>query len=97
MCSVTDDLSHLPRVLPKDCNVIVKKGSWDMLPIFSILQSKGHVPEAEMYQVFNMGVGMTIIVDADKADAALNFIRNLRHTAWIVGEVVKGKGVAKVV
>jgi phosphoribosylformylglycinamidine cyclo-ligase len=90
-------VDNIPRVLPEDCNVVIKKGSWDVLPIFSILQSKGNVPETEMYQVFNMGVGMTVIVDGDKAASVLNFIRNQRHTAWLIGEVVKGKGIAKVV
>jgi phosphoribosylformylglycinamidine cyclo-ligase len=46
-----------------------------MLPIFQLLAAKGGVAEAELYQVFNMGIGMTMIVAADKADAALRFIR----------------------
>ena len=64
-------VDNIPRVLPKNCDVIIRKGSWDMLPIFQLIQAKGGVPEEELYQVFNMGIGMTIIVSADKADAIL--------------------------
>jgi len=55
------------------------------------------VPEAELYQVFNMGIGMVAIVSADKADAILKFIRAQKHKAWLIGEVVKGRGKTRVV
>ena len=89
-------VDNIPRVLPKSLSVVIKKGSWDMLPIFQILKEKGGVPEEELYQVFNMGIGMVGIVSADKADAVLKFIKSQKHNAWIIGEVVKGKGEARV-
>jgi len=54
------------------------------------------VDDAELYQVFNMGVGMVAIVAAEQADAALRFIRSQKHKAWLIGEVVKGTGEARV-
>jgi len=90
-------VDNLPRVLPKHCDVIIRKGSWDMLPIFQMIRTQGGVPEEELYQVFNMGVGMAAIVAADKADAALKFIRIQKHKAWIIGEVVKGHGAARMI
>ena len=90
-------VDNIPRVLPKNCDVVIKKGSWAMLPIFRILAEKGGVPETELYQVFNMGIGMVAIVSAEKANAILKFIRAQRHRAWLIGEVVKGKGEARVV
>jgi phosphoribosylformylglycinamidine cyclo-ligase len=90
-------VDNIPRVLPKTCDVWIHKGSWEMLPIFKIIESKGGVPENELYQVFNMGIGMTIIVDGEKADAVLKSIRAQKQKAWIIGEVVKGKGLAQVV
>ena len=66
--------------------------SWEMPPIFQLLAAKGGVAEAELYQVFNMGIGMTVIVAADKADAALRFIRARRQAAWLIGEVVARHG-----
>jgi phosphoribosylformylglycinamidine cyclo-ligase len=90
-------MDNVPRVLPKKCDAVIRKGSWEVLPIFQLLAAKGGVAEAELYQVFNMGVGMTMIVAADKADAALRFIRARRQTAWIIGEIARGTGQAKVI
>jgi len=90
-------VDNVPRVLPKNCDVVIRKGSWDLLPIFRLIETKGGVPDAELYQVFNMGVGMVAIVSAEKAGAILKFIRGQKHKAWLIGEVVKGKGQALVV
>ncbi|MSU43964.1 MAG: phosphoribosylformylglycinamidine cyclo-ligase [Pedosphaera sp.] len=90
-------VDNIPRTLPKGCDVIIRKGSWEMLPIFQIIRDRGGVDEAELYQVFNMGIGMTVTVAADKADAVLKSIRAAEHKAWIIGEVVKGTGVARIV
>ena len=90
-------MDNIPRVLPKNLDVVIRKGSWDMLPVFRMIVKKGEVPEEELYQVFNMGVGMVAIVSADKADAVLKFIHAQQHQAWLIGEVVKGKGEARVI
>ena len=90
-------VDNIPRVLPRTCDVIVRKGSWPVLPIFQLLQRHGRIPEAELYQVFNMGIGMTAIVPADNASAILKFIRAQGHEAWPIGAVVKGNGKARVV
>ena len=90
-------VDNIPRVLPETLDVVIKKGSWDMLPIFQIIAEKSGVPDEELYQVFNMGIGMVAIVSATKADAALKFIRAQKHKAWIIGEVVKGTGEARVI
>ena len=89
-------VDNIPRVLPKSLDVVIKKGSWDMLPIFQIIEQKSGVPDDELYQVFNMGIGMVSIVSADKAEAVLKFINAQKHKAWIIGEIVKGKGEARV-
>jgi phosphoribosylformylglycinamidine cyclo-ligase len=89
-------VDNLPRVLPKTCDAVIRKGAWDMLPIFKLIEAKGGVPDAELYQVFNMGIGMTAIVSAEKADAILKCIRAQKHGAWLIGEIVKGKGETKV-
>jgi phosphoribosylformylglycinamidine cyclo-ligase len=88
-------IDNIPRVLPPQCDVLVRKGSWDVPPIFQFIRDRGGVDEAELYQVFNMGIGMTVIVARDKADAALRFIRAQRQAAWLIGEVVPGTGIAR--
>jgi phosphoribosylformylglycinamidine cyclo-ligase len=90
-------VDNIPRTLPAGCDVVIRKGSWEMLPIFQLIQAKGGVDEAELYQVFNMGIGMTATVSADAADAVLRAIKAAKHKAWIIGEVVKGTGEARVV
>lgn len=90
-------IDNVPRVLPKTCDAVIRKGSWEVLPVFQVLAAKGAVPEAELYQVFNMGIGMTLIVAPGQADAALRFIRARRQAAWIIGQVARGQGKAKIV
>jgi phosphoribosylformylglycinamidine cyclo-ligase len=90
-------IDNVPRVLPKKCDAVIRDGSWDKPPIFQLLAARGGVDEGELYQVFNMGIGMTLIVSAAKADAALRFIRARGQAAWFIGEIVRGSGKARVV
>lgn len=89
-------VDNIPRVLPKTCDVVIRKGSWEVLPIFQLLAERGGVPEPELYQVFNMGVGMTLIVAGDQAETMLKWIQKQGQSAWLIGEVVKGTGRARV-
>jgi phosphoribosylformylglycinamidine cyclo-ligase len=90
-------VDNLPRVLPKNCDAVIRKGTWEVLPVFQILAERGRVPEPELYQVFNMGIGMAAIVGADRAAEILQFIRAQKHRAWLIGEVLPGAGEARVV
>ena len=90
-------LDNIPRVLPKDCDVVIRKGSWDVLPIFELIRQKGVVPEVELYQVFNMGIGMVLIVRASKAADILAFIKGQKQKVWLIGEVRRGRGHARIV
>jgi phosphoribosylformylglycinamidine cyclo-ligase len=90
-------VDNIPRVLPRTCDVLIHKGSWDVLPIFKLLQSAGGVPEDELYQVFNMGIGMVVLVAGDQAEKVMKFLGAQGQKAWRIGEVVKGKGEARVV
>ncbi len=88
---------NIPRTLPARCDAVIRKGSWDMLPVFRMIEAQGGVEQGELYEVFNMGIGMTVTVAADRADAVLRFIRSHHHPAWLIGEVVRGTGRARVV
>jgi phosphoribosylformylglycinamidine cyclo-ligase len=90
-------VDNIPRVLPKNCDVLICKGTWDVPPIFQLLESRGGVPEEELYQVFNMGIGMTVIVPENKVKVVMQFIAACKQKAWMIGEVVKGRGEARVV
>ncbi len=85
-------LDNIPRVLPADCDATLQKGSWDLPPLFRLLQDQGGVDETELYQVFNMGIGMVGVVAAEASDAICRFIRTQGHPCWVIGEVTRGKG-----
>jgi len=85
---------NLPRILPPGCQATIRLGSWEVPPIFSFLQREGGVAEEEMFRVFNMGIGMAVIVAASEAEEALELAQSFRGKAWIVGEIASGeKGV----
>ncbi len=89
-------VDNIPRTLPSKCDAVIRKGTWEVPTLFQILASDDSVPEEELYQVFNMGIGMTAIVAADQADAVLRAIKVAKQKAWIIGEVVKGTGICRV-
>jgi len=89
-------LDNIPRVQPKDCDVVICRGTWDVRPIFQFIAEKGGLGEAELYHVFNMGIGMVAIVAPEHVDAVSKMIRASHHKAWLIGEVVKGSGQTRI-
>ena len=83
---------NIPRILPDNCSVKIKKDTWPKLGLFSALQNLGNVDEDEMYRAFNMGIGMVFIVDK-------NSIKNIRAAldsitqVYEIGEVIEGKNI----
>ncbi len=86
---------NIPRALPEGCCAKIKKSDVRVLPIFDIIAREGNVPERDMFNTFNMGVGMTITVAAEDAQKALNILHeNGESGAYVLGEIVSGeKGV----
>ncbi len=80
-------MDNLPRVLPKNCDALISTKSWRVPPIFQLIHEHGNVPREEMYQVFNMGIGMVAIV-AEKG--ASDIARKLK--AKRIGTVEPGNG-----
>jgi phosphoribosylformylglycinamidine cyclo-ligase len=85
-------IDNLPRVLPDNCDAVIALGSWKVPSIFRILQEGGRVPETEMYQVFNMGIGMVAIVSPGDAAAIGKRLR-----AKSIGRIDRGRGVVRLV
>ena len=86
--------ANIARILPDGCTAYIRNGTWEILPIFSFLQAKGDVETAEMYRVFNMGIGMVVIVAPDTVDAALESLEASGESTYRIGEVIAGeKGV----
>ena len=83
-------IENIPRILPDGCGVEIKKDSWPNIPIFDVMQSIGNVNEDEMYRVFNMGIGMTFIVNPDDIGAVTDALKDLTDV-YEIGSVVNAK------
>jgi phosphoribosylformylglycinamidine cyclo-ligase len=86
---------NTPRMLPKGAQALIKKGSWDVLPVFKLIQKKAQVDDNEMYRDFNMGLGMILAVPKKQAEAVMKKATKLGEKAYLIGEIVKGKQAAK--
>ena len=78
---------NLPRILPADCSANIELGSWDVPPIFNLIQEKADIEPREMFHVFNMGMGMLVIVD-EEAESLIQ--RTIGNEYLVVGEIVPG-------
>jgi len=83
---------NVPRVLPSDCNAVIRKSAWPRPKIFNFLQKKGPVEEEEMFRVFNMGIGYVVIVAEDFADAAASKLIQWGEKVDNIGRITRGTG-----
>lgn len=84
-------IENVPRMLPDGLCAVIKKGTWDILPVFDMMQKKAKLTERDMYNTFNMGLGMIVAVDAEKADEAVKCLNAAGEKAFIVGELTNGE------
>ncbi len=82
---------NIPRSLPKGYSAKIDKSSLRILPIFDLIKKVGTIPERDMFNTFNMGVGMSVVVNATDADKALEILKANGEDAYIIGTVVKGE------
>ena len=80
---------NIPRSLPNGLSAKIERNSIDILPIFDLIARTGHIPERDMFNTFNMGVGMTVSVDKADADKALDVLNSSGAEAYISGELVQ--------
>lgn len=81
---------NIPRTIPKGLSAKINKDSVRVLPIFDLIMKTGNIPERDMYNTFNMGVGMSVVVSKCDADKALSVLHEAGEDAYIIGEVVAG-------
>ncbi|EGC02346.1 MULTISPECIES: phosphoribosylformylglycinamidine cyclo-ligase [Ruminococcus] len=79
---------NIPRALPKGISAQIKRSDVQVLPIFDLIAKTGNIPERDMFNTFNMGVGMTVVVDKADADAAIAAIKAAGEDAYVLGELV---------
>ncbi len=85
---------NVDRILPEGCKARIEKNRWTVPPVFNLLQREGDVEEAEMFRVFNMGIGIVLVVAPDSITAALESLKATDESAFVLGDIVSGdKGV----
>ena len=86
-------LENIPRVIPKKCSAILDSSRWKLPPIMELIGREGRIESGEMRRTFNCGIGLVLVVPADSASRVLTRLRQLKETAYPIGEIAKrGKG-----
>ncbi|WP_102347879.1 phosphoribosylformylglycinamidine cyclo-ligase [Bacillus sp. Marseille-P3661] len=86
-------IENIPRMLPEGLAAEIIEGSWPILPIFDLISKTGDIQQAELFNVFNMGIGMVAAVKAEDATEIVSTLESLGEKAYIIGQVTKGEGV----
>ena len=81
---------NIPRSIPKGLTAKINKSAVKVLPIFDLIQKTGNIPERDMYNTYNLGVGMSVVVPAAEVDTALEILKAHGEDAYVIGEIVKG-------
>ncbi len=89
---------NIVRVLPENCAAQIDSSTWQRPAIFDWLQEQGQIEDTEMHRTFNCGIGMTVLLPADQAEAALAQLKDAGETAWLIGSITeRGDGPAVIV
>jgi phosphoribosylformylglycinamidine cyclo-ligase len=83
-------VENIPRILPSDCSVEIKKETWPVLPVFKVMQDIGDIDEKEMYRTFNMGIGMVLIVAVEQKQKIFSTLKG-KISVYEIGKIVEGK------
>lgn len=90
-------IENIPRILPDGLTARIDRGSWPVQPIFKMMQRISGMKDEQIYNTFNMGIGMVMAVDSEEADAVVCAANSLGENAFVIGEVIEsedgGKGV----
>lgn len=78
---------NIPRMGAENLRYIINKGTWPILPVFDLLMKLGHVDEADMFNTFNMGIGMVMAVDKNDADTIISYLADKGEKAYLIGEI----------
>lgn len=84
---------NIPRVLKEGQSVEIKEGTWTILPVFRFLEEKGNIPHREMFNIFNMGIGMIVVMPENEAEKAQKILTSYGEESNIIGKVIKGNGI----
>ena len=80
-----------PRVVPEGCAVVIQRGTWHEPPIFELIRSRGAIDQEEMARVFNLGIGLVVIVAPQQGQETIRRAQECGDRAFQIGIVEKGK------
>lgn len=83
---------NISRIIPDNMDVIIDEGSWHVFEIFKFIQGHGDIDKKEMYRVFNMGIGMVLIINPEFEEEAINLSKQAHEKVYKIGRVIKGTG-----
>jgi len=84
---------NIPRILQSGQGIEINEGSWDILPVFRVLEKWGGVPHREMFNIFNMGIGMVLAMDLSEAEKAMEILTKHGEKASVIGKINSSEGV----
>ncbi len=84
---------NIPRICREGQGFEIREGSWDILPVFRQLEAWGHIPHREMFNIFNMGIGMVLAMPAADADKAVAILAAYGDKASVIGTIINGKNI----
>ena len=79
---------NIPRSIPDGLGARIDKSAVKVLPIFDVIAKEGNIPERDMFNTYNMGVGMSIVVPAAQVEKALEILSANGETAYVIGEII---------
>ena len=84
---------NIPRMLPDGCKAVIERSQVPVPPIFDLIARTGDISERDMFNTFNMGIGLAFVVNRDDADRALETLAGFEEQAWVIGEIAEGDGI----
>ena len=90
-------VENIPRILPEGCAATLEKNRWDVPKIFRIIQDTGRIADQEMFHVFNMGIGMVLVVSKSDVKTVLSDLEKAKEPGTIIGDVIKGDRIVHIV
>ncbi len=88
---------NIPRILTPEMGIEIKEGSWEILPVFRFIEQKGRIAHREMFNIFNMGVGMVVALDQSEADKAIEILEAAGEKASVIGRITDKAGAVEII
>lgn len=82
-------MDNIPRIVPEGCKAVIKRKSWRVPDIFNVIQEEGEIDDSEMFRVFNMGIGMMLVIPESESDSVIDYLQKMGEVAYLIGVVEK--------